>query len=545
GNAWRYRDYVVAAFNNNMPYNQFILEQIAGDLLPSQSLEEKHLRSIATGYLVLGPKVLAEVDKQKMEMDIIDEQIDTLGKTFLGMTLGCARCHDHKFDPIATAEYYSLAGVFKSTKTMESLVTIAKWNENSLASAKEQKQVDEHTSQVSQSKKKAEDFLGAQRKKLEEENKLKDKKAPAKEVEAALGESAKAELKKLREETAALEKAAPDLPSAMGVNEGKVTEVAIHIRGSTDRLGKMMPRAVPVALSQGKPPVFTEKTSGRLELARWLASPSNPLTARVMVNRVWRWHFGQGLVPSTDNFGLLGEKPTHPQLLDWLANHFIEEKWSIKDLHRTILFSSAYRQASAVIAENAVKDPGGKLYWRFTPRRLEGEVLRDSLLSVSGQLDKTMGGSLLQVKNRAFFFDHTSKDMTKYDSLRRSIYLPVVRNNLYPVFSLFDGTDAAVANGDRAVTTIAPQALFFLNGKLVLDCAEALAKKALQASPDFHGQVQYLYSASLGRSATEMEAARGKEFLLRAGQLPGSSPLQALAAFSQVVLSCNEFVTLR
>ena len=540
GNAWRYRDYVVESFNKNVPYNQFISEQIAGDLLPYKSDSEKHAHLIATGYLTLGPKVLAEVDKQKMEMDIIDEQIDTMGKTFLGLTLGCARCHDHKFDPILTADYYSLAGVFKSTKTMESLVTIAKWNENPLANEKETAQLKEYTAKVAESKKKADDFLEEQRKALASEKKL-----TPKEIEALLKDEPKASLKKLRDATAALEKTAPELPSAMGVTEGKVTDVAIHIRGNTDRLGKVMPRAVPVVLAKANAPAFSEKSSGRLELANWIASPSNPLTSRVMVNRVWRWHFGRGIVPTPDNFGLLGTNPTHPELLDWLANNFIQSNWSIKDLHKTIMFSNTYKQASTLIPASDEKDSSCNLYWRFVPKRLEGEVLRDSLLQVSDQLDKTMGGSLLQVKNRAFFFDHTSKDMTKYDSNRRSLYLPVVRNNLFVVFSLFDSTDAAVPNGDRANTTIAPQALFFLNSKLVLDTAELLAQKAIQKAPTAEAQVLYLYENILGRTPTLDEANRAKDFLFQALKLSENNPVKAMAALAQILVSSNEFVTLR
>ena len=540
GNAWRYRDYVVESFNKNVPYNQFISEQIAGDLLPYKSDSEKHAHLIATGYLTLGPKVLAEVDKQKMEMDIIDEQIDTMGKTFLGLTLGCARCHDHKFDPILTADYYSLAGVFKSTKTMESLVTIAKWNENPLANEKETAQLKEYTAKVAESKKKADDFLEEQRKALASEKKL-----TPKEIEALLKDEPKANLKKLRDATVALEKTAPELPSAMGVTEGKVTDVAIHIRGNTDRLGKVMPRAVPVVLAKANAPAFSEKSSGRLELANWIASPSNPLTSRVMVNRVWRWHFGRGIVPTPDNFGLLGTNPTHPELLDWLANQFIQSNWSIKDLHKTIMFSNTYKQASTLIPASDEKDSSCNLYWRFVPKRLEGEVLRDSLLQVSEQLDKTIGGSLLQVKNRAFFFDHTSKDMTKYDSNRRSLYLPVVRNNLFVVFSLFDSTDAAVPNGDRANTTIAPQALFFLNSKLVLDTAELLAQKAIQKAPTAEAQVLYLYENILGRTPTLDEANRAKDFLFQALKLSENNPVKAMAALAQILVSSNEFVTLR
>lgn len=546
GNAWRYRDYVIGAFNSNMPFDRFITEQIAGDLLPSASMEQKHAHLVATGYLSLGPKVLAEVDKQKMEMDIIDEQIDTMGKTFLGMTLGCARCHDHKFDPIQTSEYYSLAGVFKSTKTMESFVTIAKWNEHPLANEGEQKLLKEYNARVAVSKKKAEDFLEEQRALLEAEKKLnKDKKATAKEVEAALGDPAKAMLKKLKDETAALEKTAPDLPSAMGVAEGKVTDVAVHIRGSTERLGKVAARGVPVVLNaerQSAP--FPAQSSGRMEIARWIASPSNTLTSRVIVNRLWRWHFGQGIVASVDNFGLLGDKPAHPELLDWLASYFVQNDWSIKDMHRLILLSATYQQASVMNQDSFQKDPNGNLYWRYSPRRMQAEVLRDSLLGVSGQLDRSMGGSMLQVKNRAFFFDHTSKDLTKYDSPRRSIYLPIVRNNLYEVFSLFDSTDAAVASGDRASTTIAPQALFFLNSNLVMGAADAVAKKAMEEGSQGDRQIQFIYKTVLGRSPTTAELISAQEFLDKARSLASDNP-KALAALAQVILSSNEFVTLR
>ncbi len=461
------------------------------------------------------------------------------------MTLGCARCHDHKFDPILTGEYYSLAGVFKSTKTMESFITIAKWNENAIGDEKDMKRIKDHADQVATLTKKTDAYMEAQGTLLITANKLpKDKKPTPKEIEALLLEPAKTHLKKLREEAAALEKSVPEAPSAMGVTEGKVTEVAIHIRGNTDRLGKVMPHGVPEVLAVKKQPTFPTQSSGRLELARWIASEANPLTARVMVNRVWRWHFGQGIVSTVDNFGLLGAKPTHPELLDWLANYFIQNKWSIKDLHRVILFSKTYRQESRLTAEISTKDPAGSLYARFTPRRFEGEVLRDALLAVSGQLDNTMGGSLLQVKNRAFFFDHTSKDLTKYDSNRRSIYLPVVRNNLYEVFSLFDGTDAAVANGDRANTTIAPQALFFLNSNLVMDAAGAIAKKATQVSPSVSNQLGHLYEAALGRKPTPAERASGELFLEQAMKQTQTNQ-QALSALSQVILASNEFVTQR
>ncbi len=425
GNAWRYRDYVVAAFNADKPYDRFVLEQLAGDLLsPSDSPVVEHERLIATGFLSLGPKVLAEVDEKKMEMDIVDEQIDTVGRTFLGLTLGCARCHDHKFDPIRQADYYALAGIFKSTRTMETFTKVARWHENSLASEEERSLHAEYDAKVAAKKKEIAQLV--ERQKQQEE------------AAAALAGETAATLKRLREELATLEKEAPELPTAMGVTEGNVADTHIHIRGSHLTLGELAPRRVPAVFATPEPPTFSDSQSGRLELAHWLVEEDHPLTARVMVNRLWRWHFGRGLVGTPDNFGRLGESPTHPELLDWMAHRFVDKGWSIKAMHRLILLSATYQMSSDFDANAARVDPENRLLWRMNVRRLEAEPIRDALLAVSGRLDRRMGGSLLEVKNRAYFFDHTSKDATSYDSPRRSVYLPIVRNHLYDVFQLFD-----------------------------------------------------------------------------------------------------------
>jgi hypothetical protein len=347
------------------------------------------------------------------------------------MTLGCARCHDHKFDPITSADYYGLAGIFKSTKTMDDLKTVAKWHENQIANTSELTRLADHQAKVSKVKLEVDGFIESRKKLLVEEGKLvSDPKLSGKDVEAKLTQQDAAQLKKLKSSVAELEKQAPDLPSAMGVAESTPVSLAIHLRGSTERLGPVVSRGVPKVLSTGINPAFPEKSSGRKELALWLSSDRNPLTARVIVNRVWRWHFGTGIVPSVDNFGLLGDKPTNPELLDWLASEFIRTGWSLKNLHRLILQSETYRQSTSQSPEAVLKDPSGKLFSRWIPRRMEAETIRDSMLDVSGKLDRTMGGSLLTVKNREYFFNHTSTDLTRYDSNRRTIYLPVVRNNL-------------------------------------------------------------------------------------------------------------------
>jgi len=486
GNAWRYRDYVVTAFNENRPYDRFLTEQLAGDLLTVETEDERQRNLIATGFLAIGPKVLAEVDQAKMQMDIVDEQIDTVGRALLGLTLGCARCHDHKFDPIQTADYYGLAGVFKSTKTMENYTKVAKWNENPLW-----------------------DF------------------AP-----------------KIPGDT--------DPPTAMGVTEDKIIDVAIHIRGNPLKLGDVSLRHVPPVVRGPATPSFTPMESGRRELATWMTDAKNPLTSRVMVNRIWRWHFGQGIVKTTDNFGLLGEKPSHPELLDWLSLRFAESGWSVKKMHRLMLNSSTWQQDSRLLASResaGPQDPENLLLSRMTIRRLEAEEVRDSLLAVSGQVDSTMGGSLLKIKNRGYFFDHTSKDLTDYTSRRRSLYLPVVRNNVYDVLALLDYPDAAIPSGDRATATVPTQALLMLNSDLVMQSAAALAERLLGEPGSDEDRLRKLSIVVYGRESSAAEVAGNVEFLKQLEKsLVASVPdkkareLKVWGVLCHTVIAANEFM---
>jgi cytochrome c553/mono/diheme cytochrome c family protein len=549
GNAWRYRDYVIAAFNGDKPYDQFVLEQLAGDLLPGPTdVATRNQRLIATGFLSLGPKVLAEVDEKKMEMDIIDEQIDTVGRTFLGLTLGCARCHDHKFDPLSTEDYYALAGIFQSTRTMEYFKKIARWHENTIATEQEWAAKADHDRQVAQMK----DQIQQLTRKAGDQVKAAAKPGQTlpKDLEPLYPETTRADLKRLREELARQEKATPVLPSAMGVTEAVVTETAVHRRGSHLNLGKVMPRGIPRVLNGTSPPFFDGKQSGRLQLAQWLVRPDHPLTSRVMVNRLWRWHFGQGLVRSPDNFGKLGEPPANPLLLDWLAHRFVDAKWSVKAMHRLILLSSTYQMSSVHDSRAAERDPDNRLHWRASVRRLEAESIRDALLVVSSQLDPAMGGSLLHVKNRDYLFDHTSIDKTRYDSRRRSVYLPVIRNHLYDLFQLFDFPDSTVPNGDRATTTVAPQALFLLNSELIGQASESLASRLLKEKKgDDASRIQQLYALAYGRPATARESTRAREILQeteglqRAREPDGAKRrLQAWACLCQIVLAANEFI---
>ena len=911
-NAYRYRDYVVKAFREDKPYDQFLIEQIAGDLLnvnsdlsPSPrrggpgrgadeqttSLEQSSplpnpphpgegVRTLdwplpltlqpntfnpfdsltATGFLALGAKMLAEDDPVKMQMDIIDEQVDTLSRAVMGLTMGCARCHDHKFDPITAEDYYGLAGVFKSTQTMDNFSVVAKWHERPLATPDQIKSRDEALQRVASQKQSVEkvqgdatDVILAEARRhpgsyllaatrewrkadllknakprgsdpnvqaiagailIEAEdfargNVLKDRDAYGKGigvlvnrgetpnfteydleltrdasyqfelryaaaglrpvkvlvdgklvkadaaksvtgswtpesqtwfVEAVLelksgkhllrleqptffphidkvllvpvkneggkgegpltlalspddgGEGTRPEdaanatgkrvvspllpslvaqwvkvleksaddpksvltgwhqfvksqrltfdeaspnngvarllsetqpastqelvdrydrlfhdagrawtelkatesgksaavlsdpvleaarmliadpkgpfavpadieslfttevvaaLKEGREELARLEQAVQKFPEVMAVADAKPENLKIHLRGSHLTLGREVPHQLPRVLT-GNVSQSLSEGSGRLQLAQWLASPTHPLTARVIVNRVWQWHFGQALVRSVDNFGLLGERPSHPQLLDWLASEFSESPcgYSFKHLHRQLVTSSTYRMSTAHETRAALVDPENRMLWRFHRQRLEVEPLRDALLFVSGRLDETPGGTLLPTANRAYVTSTANVNPAIYSSQRRSIYLPVVRSALFEVFTAFDFADPSTLNGQRDQTTVAPQALFMMNSEFVLTQSRSLAEQLLARSDlDTPGRITRLYELAYSRPPTTTEVTRGTAYLARlrtARTLSGAATvdieLPVWTSLCRAVLAANEFV---
>jgi hypothetical protein len=327
-----------------------------------------------------------------------------------------------------------------------------------------------------------------------------------------------AEKKSLSERLDAIQKALPVLPTVMGVKEGSVQNVPLHVRGNHLALAGEVKRRFPEVLTSSNGVSLDEQQSGRLQLAAWMTNRTHPLTARVVVNRLWRWHFGKGLVASTDNFGALGEKPSHPELLDWLAAELMESGWSLKHIQRLMVTSATYRQASERNPDAETLDPENRLLWRYPVRRLEAEAIRDFLLASAGDIDLARGTSLLHVGNREFLFDHTSIDKTKYDSHLRAIYLPVIRNHLYDLFDLFDYSDAATVQGDRGSTIVAPQALFMLNSGLVHESAKRLSEQlqSTQFTSD-ENRVQYLHLALYGRYPTEAEATAMLAFVDRGG----------------------------
>lgn len=663
GNAWRYRDYVVDSFNCDKPFNRFLIEQIAGDQIEDANLESR----TGTGFLVLGAKVLAEPDREKLMMDTIDEQLDATGKAFLGMTLGCVRCHDHKFDPIKQTDYYGLAAIFKSTKTFgdTNFGAIKHWNEFSFASNEEREKLKSIDAEIAKKKEAATGYRNQAMEKIRSEARSKgadylmaatkvdvnaslvdmEKVATDRglhprilfqcrrhlefhrddsflepwhrfaaasdekgieahyrplfaEMEEALAkEQAKtppvqtlsdprlevaraalydtsgflavppkpefafdaatlAEYYRLSEEARIVESRAPDEPSAMSVVDGTVlTSLPIHIRGSHNNLGAPVARQFPEVMTHDtQRSGLPDDRSGRLEFAKWLTNADHPLTARVIVNRVWRWHFGKGIVASTDNFGKLGDRPSHPEMLDWLAREFTSSGWSIKELHRLILSANAYQMDSVHPEERAASaiDPEIKYLWRFRRQRLEAEQIRDSILFVAGSLDQSIAGKSVPLRNRQFVFDHTSIDHTTYESTRRAIYLPVIRNNVYTLFEQFDFPEPTSPTGDRHTTIVAPQALLLMNSDLVMDSADAMADLLMTESTEYSDRIRRAYYRALGRPPSGQETEMARRFISdiasgsRSKEGHGrADEKKAWSLFCQSLLASNEFMYLR
>lgn len=527
-NAWKFRDYVVRAFNDDKPFDEFVKEQIAGDLLPFNSIEQRSEQIVATGFLMVGTKMLSERDKEKLSMDVVDEQINTVGAAFLGMTLGCCRCHDHKFDPIPTEDYYALAGIFQSTRTLEgeSQKYVSTWPRRELPTTAQhvaevfryESRKRELTNQLAAAKQR----LVAIKKKRSQDSGAGDS-TPVDLSTPAATRRIEAEVKLLHERIEVLKKGAPQpLPKAIAVDEHQqIGDCQIRIRGEHDNLGKAIPRGFVQVASIAQPKEIPSSTSGRLELAEWIASSEHPLTARVIVNRIWYHLFGEGIVRSVDNFGALGERPTHPELLDYLAARFVRPLerdgfgWSVKRLVRFLVLSRTYQQSSEHNESSWQIDPENRLFWRANRRRLTAEAIRDSMLAISGQLDLSAGGS--PVRGLGTLVKTNSADAEEYqrlDSFKRSMYLPMIRNELPNSLTVFDLADPDLVVGKRPVTNVPAQALMLLNSPFVMDCAEQTAVTLLSAETQTATElVASVYRLMLCRQPTDSESVRLISFL--------------------------------
>ena len=703
--AYLYRDWVIRQFNQDTPYDRFVREQIAGDLLPAKDIATRNYLLTATGFLVVGPKVLADRDQKKRKADVVDEQIDTIGRAFLGQTLGCARCHDHKFDPIPQADYYALAGIFNSTRTLDSFKLgnpiVSGWmlrpldgpeGEQRLAA---KKKYDEQLKSLSNQIKKAKvdlssaesaasmrnaaaligitlddteaklvgtwkaskfttpyvgqgyihddkqgkgektatftpnlpqsgeyevlisytsgnsrannvpvtvRFEGGQKTVLIDQTKTpqvdrlfaslgtfrfaKGRNAsvliattgttghvivdavrfvPKGELEKvpaqAMGvpqsvmeqlAAAKQRLQDLEKQEAALKKSAPTPPRmVMAVrDDDEIADAPIYIRGNPHQLGATVPRGFLQVATYGPKPVIPANQSGRHELANWLADRRNPLTARVYVNRVWSHLFGEGMVRSVDQFGIQGEPPTHPELLDHLAIQFMTEGWSTKQLIRSIVLSRTYRVSVDSPPALVKVDPENRLLARANRRRLEAEVIRDAMLQVAGRLDLNGGGPVVaHLPERAITNESTGGINSEADR-HRSVYLPVIRNDLQPIFEVFDFADPDVSTGKRDATTVPTQALFLLNNNFVLTQAKATATRLLAEKPTDTERLQQLYQLAYNRNPTTAEEAAARDFLtdyqqrlasVGSAQASKDPKLATWTALAQAIFCSTEF----
>lgn len=661
--AWRYRDYVIDAFNRDAPFDQFIREHIAGDLLPHTSLAQQQRQMIATTFLVMGNWNLEEQDKEQLDMDVVDEQLDTLGKAFLGQTIGCARCHDHKFDPIPTRDYYALAGIFKACQTLKH-ANVSEWLEAPLPVEPEmEKRLQEHElavgvlkAKIKETKESMSRIAGGVRTTgtdivspkelpgiivdsaqaravgewkhsqvmkpyigdgyLHDENTGKGTKtlsfapeitragryelrlayshaesratnvpvtifhadgettvhinqrnAPALDgrfvslgqyrfeangfgyalisnegthgfvtadavqflpadapagVPIAAGQrpstndqavaGLQSELSSLEAQLKRLQEKSPRRPMVLAVKEtGQPTDLPVHIRGSVHNLGTPVPRGFLSVISRTAPPAMPTQQSGRRELADWIASPVNPLTARMFVNRTWLWLTGEGLVRSADNFGTTGDAPTHPELLDHLSTRFVAEGWSVKKLVREIVLSRTYQLSAVPSTRSTQSDPENKLLSHARRRRLSAEQLRDGMLAISGLLQHGGSGPSYPASLGAdygFVFNEP----------RRSVYAPVFRNALPDFFEAFDFAPSSMVTGKRSSSTVPTQALLLLNHPFVREKAAAAAEHLLKLElPDNVARIHHAHRLALGRDATSAERRIASRHLDTAG----------------------------
>ncbi len=762
-NAYRYRDWVVRAMQEDVPYDRFGTLQLAGDLLPETDPSPRADRIVPLGFLALGPRMLAEQDKEKLVLDTVDEQVDLVGRTFLGLTLGCARCHDHKFDPVPTRDYYALAGIFKSSKSFAELGHVSQWLEQPLASnadlavreaaisartaaanallefdkgvasslpsglaprigdyliagyaesarslVREAESADatnlvrddshwgapgcavlhtasggsqfaDYTFDTSALTHGPGDYLLELRYAAAESRPLRVEvdgvaviarcatamtggwrpehqrwieagrfpvttgshtlrlvalgdnvphldrlvlrpllaAAPAMDLAAAavrnaaflvsaadgpigrafaaaadsmevvqvatewqqrLAKFAQADFapvgevetadqrllhgfgglfelddalryqllpaarrlvrERLADALTAVQAAVPEEPPhGLCVTEGEVVDLPVHLRGSHLTLAsETTPRGFLSAMATqiASPPIGSG--SGRLALAQWIFDPKNPLTPRVAANRTWQFAFGEGLARSESNFGIRGEEPTHPALLEALAASLVADGWSIRRLLRTIVLSETWQQAARGDANAEIVDADNRLYWRWSRQRLPAEAVRDSILAVAGTLDRKQGGSLLGVGNRGYVTNDQSGDSARYDAPRRSLYLPVIRNAMYDLFTVFDYADPSVHLEQRPQSTVALQALLLMNSPFAIEQASALATAASAAATEPAEQLVWLWQRALQRPPTARETAAAADWLAQDLEDKG------LACLCQALFATNEFV---
>ena len=506
-NAWRYRDWVIDSLNNDLPYDQFVTQQIAGDLDKNNSV------AIPTGFFVVGPTYTSDGGdpeaKAQALAETLSDRVDTFSRAFLGLTAACSRCHDHKFDPITTKDYYALAGIFKNTKNVDIKVG-------------EQSVIDTHNSwqkAVSETNNNLNSFL---------DNKSKELKVNKKEVEKSLDEESKKHIANLRQELDSLKQSEPEKPgNAHVLADNGNDDMHVALRGDLRKKGELAPRRF-IEIIGGKSRPKYSIGSGRLELAKSVVAENNPLTSRVIVNRLWGWHFGNGIVRTPSNFGVIGEKPTHPLLLDWLAYNFVQNGWSIKRFHKLVMSSSTWQMSSEHDDKKFDIDGDNKLLWRFQPKKLEVESWRDSLLYVTGELDPKIGGA------------PEGEIMT---SLRRTLYATISRTGdkfkSDSFLRLFDFPAAASTSPKRSSSIVPQQYLFMLNSEFMNQRAKTLGKFLSESDDDRVKVIENIYNKLYSRLPEKSEVEIANSWL---GESPG---IDTWSLYAQALLSAHEMIQIR
>jgi hypothetical protein len=533
--AARYRDYIIDAFNRDKPFDQFMSEQLAGDILARDGKTDDYAESVvATGFLALSRRY-ATAPFELWHLTL-EDTIETTGRTFLGLTLRCARCHDHKFDPVSQRDYYALYGIFAST-------TFPYAGSEELLSKDFPRQNFVPLVEPERAEPKVKAYRDRQAK-LE---------ATIKATESKNDPSAAGRLKELRREMVLLKRPSlpPDVPGAYAVTEGTPVDAPLQRRGDPGSPGDVVPRGVPrFAFLDGEPPPkVSSHGSGRLELARWLSQPTNSLTPRVMVNRIWQHHFGRGIVATPSNFGVRGEPPTHPELLDWLATRFINSGWSIKAIHREILLSQTYCLSSDNDTDDAIVDPDDRWLWRFPRLRLDAESIRDSMLAVSGNLDRARPGPHPVPPIDTWSWTQHNAFKAVYVSNHRSVYLMTQRLLKHPYLAIFDGPDTNTSTEARPRSTVPLQALYLMNNPFVQEQAAGLARRVIGGSGALSERIALAYQLAWSRLPTADERDRAIEFLDRAaaalaagGTSARDREREAWTSLAKVMLTANEFL---
>lgn len=508
--AFRYRDWVIDSFNADKPYNRFIAEQIAGDLLPAKTVAQRRDQITGTGMLALGSLSLQEGSHEQFILDQVDDQMDVTSRAFLGLTLSCARCHDHKTDPVSQRDYYALAGIFYSSRTLSGLA-----NRHDLTRAG---YVDPEM---------LVDLPAA----------VDERVGPPQKLPAGVHS-----MEDIRSQGNPKKVPRYDMDPhfCMGVVDGDVRDCELAVGGDPyEREAAPQRGAITIPGLPPLPPI-AHGASGRLELARWIASPTHPLTARVMVNRVWQHLFGEGIVRTVDDFGTTGADPTHPELLDHLTLRFIENGWSVKKLIRSLMLSRSYRLASSsgTAADAEHPDAGNRLHWRMNVRRLEIEPLRDSLLQLAGSLElKRPEGIQVGGTGGKGRLGVTQSFLGVEDPFR-SLYLPVIRDGVPELFSTFDFPGPTQIKGQRDVTTTPPQSLFFMNSPFMEDMAGEIATRTWEAGKDMPESIRELYLYLLGREPLPEETADATSLL---ESLEGPGQTARWTTLVQALLGSAEF----